>query len=98
MGDPAALSRPKAAGAQPVRARENNMREDTYRAAFAPERAAVSTTNVIMCGAAGMPACRKTLTKGRQRADRDQRVDRNGLIERGSLNRRGDRRLLRAGN
>src|SRR5207253_9994998 len=64
MGDPAALSRPKAAGAQPVRARENNMREDTYRAAFAPERAAVSTTNVIMCGAAGIPACRNTLTKG----------------------------------
>src|SRR5437660_12630171 len=63
MGDPAALSRPKTAGAQPVRDRENNMREDTYSAAYAPERAAVSTTNVIMCGAAGITACRNTLTK-----------------------------------
>src|SRR5262252_8070670 len=64
MGDPAALSRPKDAGAQPVRAREKSMRDDTYKAALAPDRAAVSTTKVIMCDAAGMRAWRNTVTNG----------------------------------
>src|SRR5438132_389329 len=77
MGDPAAFSRPKAAGAQPVRASENSMREETYSAAFAPERAAVSTTNVIMCGAAGIPAWRHTAAQQQCGTDCDENYDRH---------------------
>ena len=47
FGDPAAFKRPNRAGAHPLRANENNIRDATYNAAFAPERAAVSTTKVI---------------------------------------------------
>jgi len=53
-GDPEELRRPKAAGAHPDRANENNTRDAAYKAAFAPESAAVKITKVIMWDAAGM--------------------------------------------
>src|SRR6266849_8081800 len=53
-GDPAAWSRPRKAGAHPVRASENRTREAAYSAAFAPDNAAVRITKVMMCGAAGI--------------------------------------------
>ena len=64
FGDPAAFRRPSSAGAHPVRASENSMREATYRAALAPESAAVSTTKFIRLLAPGMFTERNTVTKG----------------------------------
>src|SRR5450755_2576592 len=64
LGEPEAVRRPKIAGAHPLRDKENNIREAIYRAALAPDNAAVSTTKVMICAAAGIPAWRNTLTNG----------------------------------
>src|SRR5579885_545294 len=64
LGEPAEVRRPKAAGAHPVRARENSIRDATYKAAFEAESAAVRTTKFMMWRAAGMFTWRKTETKG----------------------------------
>jgi len=64
LGDPFLLSRPKAGGAHPRRASENNIRLAEYNAAFDAESAAVSTTRFISVDAAGTPATTNTVTNG----------------------------------
>src|SRR5580693_9923268 len=54
-GEPCADSCASLAGAYPDSASEYNMREVTYRAAFAPESAAVSTTKFITSEMAAPP-------------------------------------------
>src|SRR5205807_6091277 len=64
LGDPALFSCPRRAGAQPLRAREKSILEETYRAAFAPDKAAVSTTKFIRWAAPGILTRRNTPTNG----------------------------------
>src|SRR5262245_27961313 len=63
-GEPAWVRRAKDAGAYPPRARENKVREATYRLPFAPESAAVNTTKFMTSEARGTPMNVSTVTNG----------------------------------
>src|SRR6266849_6812352 len=64
FGAPAEFNRPNSAGAHPVRANENSIRDAAYRFAFAPESAAVSITKLTSALAAGILTDRKVVTNG----------------------------------
>src|SRR5881275_1958142 len=64
MGEPLAFSLPRTSGAQPLLAIENNIRDEMYKAAFAPDNAAVSTTKFMTWLAAGILTDRNTVTNG----------------------------------